>query len=180
MKLYEKYELESSTGTRHRWFNYYACAFCNKIYRKQKRLSEGATQEFYCSKTCYSDSTKPEEDFVKCAHCGVTFTKNASKRNNSKSGLYFCCRKHKDIGQTYIEEIQPEHYGTGTGEHSYRKLAFSKLNSICNECGISIYEVLEVHHIDKNRDNNDISNLEILCANCHTLEHKGLRTRVQS
>ena len=28
-----------------------------------------------------------------------------------------------------------------------------------------------VYHKDTNRENNDISNLEVLCANCHAIEH---------
>lgn len=31
--------------------------------------------------------------------------------------------------------------------------------------------VLEVHHIDKNTQNNILSNLMVLCANCHKMTH---------
>ena len=42
----------------------------------------------------------------------------------------------------------------------------------CNRCGYSAYpDILGVHHIDRNRDNNDLSNLEVLCPNCHSVEH---------
>lgn len=34
----------------------------------------------------------------------------------------------------------------------------------CNKCQ------LDVDHIDGNHDNNDISNLKTLCANCHRLK----------
>ena len=30
-----------------------------------------------------------------------------------------------------------------------------------------------LHHKDRDRHNNDISNLEILCSNCHAIEHWG-------
>ena len=43
----------------------------------------------------------------------------------------------------------------------------------CECCGISEWNgeklSLEVHHIDGNRFNNDLSNLQILCPNCHSL-----------
>ncbi len=58
------------------------------------------------------------------------------------------------------------------GKTSYRKLAISKLGAFCGECGYNSNEkVLEVHHIDKDRSNNNISNLIVLCANCHKLKH---------
>lgn len=42
----------------------------------------------------------------------------------------------------------------------------------CEECGISEWrgkEIrLEVHHIDGNHQNNELSNLKLLCPNCHS------------
>jgi 5-methylcytosine-specific restriction endonuclease McrA len=43
----------------------------------------------------------------------------------------------------------------------------------CEMCGISEWRgskiVLELHHKDGNRHNNQINNLQILCPNCHSL-----------
>lgn len=44
-------------------------------------------------------------------------------------------------------------------------------NSKCVSCGISAKCLLAIHHIDGNKNNNNISNHEILCANCHILRH---------
>lgn len=42
----------------------------------------------------------------------------------------------------------------------------------CEHCGYDkIPEILGVHHKDKNRNNNNISNLIVLCPNCHSIEH---------
>jgi len=45
----------------------------------------------------------------------------------------------------------------------------------CNHCGLSEWTghpiALELHHIDMNHENNNLSNLNILCANCHELMH---------
>jgi hypothetical protein len=177
MKIKEVYEIES--GTRKRWYNYYSCDSCGVEYRKQKRLAAGSPREHYCSAKCYFDTVNPNNARVEvtCAHCGILFKKPKSKLPGSKSGLFFCCREHKDIAQSYIKEIMPDHYGTGSSD--YRSIAFKAHGEYCAECGCSIFAVLEVHHKDKDRSNNDPSNLEVLCANCHTLEHKGLRTGVQ-
>jgi hypothetical protein len=49
------------------------------------------------------------------------------------------------------------------------------LNSIWNDVLIP----LEVHHIDGDKDNNDIDNLQLLCPNCHALtdNYKGKNTQ---
>lgn len=43
----------------------------------------------------------------------------------------------------------------------------------CENCGLTEWQkqpiVLEVHHEDGDRTNNDFSNLKLLCCNCHAL-----------
>ncbi len=53
----------------------------------------------------------------------------------------------------------------------YRKLAYKKYGYICSNCGIKDKRALMVHHKDKNRQNNKIENLIVLCYNCHVIEH---------
>ncbi len=68
------------------------------------------------------------------------------------------------------EEIKPKHPKRVVRE--YRKKAFRLLPNCCNRCGYNtIIKILEVHHIDKDRGNNNIENLEILCPNCHKANH---------
>ena len=52
---------------------------------------------------------------------------------------------------------------------NYRKLAFDTYPAVCAHCGYGIRDVLEVAHLDCDRSNNDISNLAILCPNCHKM-----------
>lgn len=50
----------------------------------------------------------------------------------------------------------------------YRRNAFNAYPHKCKICGWNEDErVLEVHHIDENRKNNNLSNLIILCPTCH-------------
>ncbi|MEI7899872.1 MAG: HNH endonuclease [bacterium] len=44
----------------------------------------------------------------------------------------------------------------------YRKIAFGAYDPLCAHCGFGIPAVLEVAHIDGNRQNNDPVNLIIL------------------
>ena len=41
----------------------------------------------------------------------------------------------------------------------------------CERCGFEKYEILQIHHKDKDRDNNELENLELICPNCHSEEH---------
>jgi Zn finger protein HypA/HybF involved in hydrogenase expression len=45
----------------------------------------------------------------------------------------------------------------------------------CEQCGLtewrSVKLRLHIHHLDENHDNDALSNLRVLCPNCHTIEH---------
>ena len=41
----------------------------------------------------------------------------------------------------------------------------------CEKCNYSKYQILEVHHKNRNRMNNELKNLELICPNCHAEEH---------
>lgn len=69
--------------------------------------------------------------------------------------------------------MYPSHYNNGGS--SYREKALNNIGIVCEQCGYSNVDALEVHHIDRNRTNNSIDNLKVLCANCHRLLHKHLR-----
>lgn len=120
---------------------------------------------------CTQDRLNQDKVKVVCAYCGKEFFRAPSKLENSKSGQYFCCREHKDLAQRVdsgekFSIIRPEHYGNG--ERNYREKAFKKYPHKCVICGYKEDErILQVHHRDSNRNNNDIDNLVILCPNCH-------------
>lgn len=104
-----------------------------------------------------------------CALCQTSFIR--SKSSESKSGLRFCSRSCKDEGQKVkynLREIWPSHYGTA--EIGYREKAISFYGRACNRCGFD--KVVAVHHKDHNHRNDEIENLEVLCYNCHAVEHR--------
>lgn len=151
------------------------CEECHHNHSvEQKEINRGFGK--FCSRRCSAlnrvKNLIPPEPNVKCARCGINFYLSLSKQK-SKSGLYFCCREHKDEAQKVggIQAIQPPHYGTS--ETNYRRIAFASKEKICERCGFSNEAAIIVHHKDRNRDNNTLSNLEVLCANCHAIEHLG-------
>lgn len=78
------------------------------------------------------------------------------------------------------------------GVANFRQYAQHRKDTIglCELCGKDIRHATHYewvgHHIDHNRQNNDISNLLLICKRCHQIEHKcwkafeGVTTREQS
>ena len=145
------------------------CDSCNKIFYRPQRLVR--SQKHYCSAKCKS-FTERTSRVVACSYCGAEFYRRPSKIQE----LNFCSRICKDSAQRIssgerFSSLRPEHYDQGT--YNYREIAYRNNDSVCNRCGFSNKLALVVHHVDRNRSNNTINNLEILCANCHMIEHRG-------
>ena len=153
------------------------CLYCQAEFKApNKEIARGYGK--FCSIKCNgkykSEHTIKKTSNVICANCDKSFYKSKSRLQNSKSGLFFCCRACKDHAQKIggLSEIQPPHYGSSNGLNGYRKLAFDSYENKCMDCGYNQYiEVLQVHHIDYNHDNNKINNLIILCPTCHYTRH---------
>lgn len=150
------------------------CLTCHsKFTAERKEVNRGLGN--FCSRSCSaSRPRKTKTPNSVCAYCGTSFYKRPSSITKSKSGFVFCCREHKDLAQRLngITAIQPPHYGTGNGHKTGRLIAIRHLPHQCNRCGYDRdIRILEVHHIDRDPSNNQLDNLEILCPNCHTIEH---------
>jgi hypothetical protein len=158
------------------------CLYCNNIFNAAQRDVTRGNGKF-CSRRCsglYKSSLPSKAAIVEvtCAYCNTKFARLVSyiKKHNSKSGLHFCNRKCKELGQSLeignIKAIQPSHFGLGQGKWSYRAKALEVYPHKCNRCGYNKYVgILKVHHKDRNKSHNHITNLELLCPNCHDLEH---------
>lgn len=152
------------------------CLNCEQPFQASvKEINRGNGK--FCRQSCsttYTNSNRQKvvrEPNTTCAYCNTPFWCRNFSKPSSKSGLRFCCREHKDLAQRIggIEAIQPDHYGSTI--KNYRDIAFRSLPKQCNRCSYDKFVV--VHHKDSDRSNNAIDNLEILCPNCHALEHWG-------
>lgn len=145
------------------------CNFCNKkINRKPSQIA--LARNHYCSNTCRYSSRKNGKD-IKCSECGDIVYKTLKELNRSMSQKNFCsilCA-NRWRGKKFFRDKHPN---WKNGESSYRDFAKKHLAiKYCNMCKTQDTRVLMVHHIDKNRKNNSILNLMILCYNCHFLVH---------
>jgi hypothetical protein len=142
---------------------------CNKKFLKPIRFIKQDKKDF-CSNKC-NTASKKNGILVTCAFCDKQFEKTPSSLKNSRSNLYFCSRICKDTAQRVengFTEIHPSHYNNG--RYNYRQTAFRNYPQECSNCRFnSVLEVLDVHHIDEDRENNFLENLIILCPTCHTL-----------
>ena len=50
-----------------------------------------------CSEERDNKKRIDNRSLIKCAYCGKEFEGLTSRLINSKTGLYFCCREHKDL-----------------------------------------------------------------------------------
>jgi len=147
------------------------CEQCNEPFYVPQHVE---SKSRFCSQKCFKDSLK-KEVVVYCSTCGTPLMRTPSKLKNSKSGLYFCdrwCKAKAQYLDTGISKIQPKHYGSGT---TYRSRALRVLGKRCSRCGFEKDErMLDVDHIDCDRLNNDITNLQVLCVWCHALKTRNI------
>jgi 5-methylcytosine-specific restriction endonuclease McrA len=109
-----------------------------------------------------------------CANCGKTFKSTKQKITRSKSGNVFCC-KECSIKFNRPRQVGESHPKWRDGEYTYRKRALEYYGCKCSICGYDIEDVLEVHHKDGNRSNNELENLDVLCPTHHKEYTVGIR-----
>jgi hypothetical protein len=143
------------------------CAYCNKEFI---RLLSCPTR-LYCGPRCTVHSRSEKVKLV-CGYCKKEFERWKGKVKQSKSGLSFCNRKCMDMARR-VESNTALYKG---GHSVYKRIAFSNQDPECVDCGIDFLPILVVHHIDRDRKNSSLDNLEIVCRNHHSLRHMKLKS----
>ena len=77
--------------------------------------------------------------------------------------------------QGWNRGLQLKEFGNYSKPHMIKKHLASKRGWKCELCQNELWQQkpipLECHHIDKDRTNNEESNLQLLCRNCHFAIH---------
>lgn len=152
------------------------CKYCDKEFEASNRKINEAKKKdapLFCSKECFN---KQRNTKIKCtcAKCGKEILKNPSELKNSVHGNVFCnksCACSFNNSKFRLLGNNPNWKGTFPSGINYSRIAYRNYISKCAICNFDKFPCLEVHHIDKNRNNNELDNLIILCANCHCLVH---------
>jgi hypothetical protein len=151
------------------WVN---CLVCDKnFYAKPRHLKIGWGK--YCSDNCKFIAQRKGK-IVDCANCGKKIYRIPADFADSKSGLFFCNKSCHCSWMNKTLHLGTNHPQWNYGEASYKQSFFRNYTKErkCIRCGNKEERVLVIHHKDKNRKNNLIENLELLCRNCHYLRHE--------
>ena len=141
------------------------CYDCNYEWdtKAQNILYHPDTVKYHQCPNCGGNSVK--RDVYECAYCGKEVYRRPSEVAKNISGKFYCSRECGNLAKNQFREES----GEWLNSHStYRKRAFQAYPHKCLVCGWNEDErILEVHHIDENREHNEVENLCILCPICH-------------
>lgn len=120
---------------------------------------------WFCSRTCHNQHVLDNRKGV-CDSCGDRF----SRRNEDQK---YCSRSCSNKGRTGITYDGLNYKNKAAGAAIRRAKVIHTYGPNCSLCGLEpVWQgrplVHQVDHIDGNNKNHEISNLRLLCPNCHT------------
>ena len=144
------------------------CPKCNTSHEKKGE---------FCSRSCANSRTFSKEAIEKKSIASKKQWKNSkgkmllatllASQNIVKKNLEDKEEREKAFYQRNIAKGWDK-----LGYDTKRRCVLFEQQNKCNKCGINEWLgkpiSLELEHIDGNRDNNERSNLECLCPNCHS------------
>lgn len=136
------------------------CLICKKgIYRRpaEIRLNNGRV---FCGQTCYGISQRKE---TPCIVCGNLILAGANKKTCNRA----CSNKNR-AGMSYRGRERKDKVAYQRG---LKIRLINQRGPACERCSYNKIEVLQVHHRDRDRKNNALKNLALICPNCHAEEH---------
>ncbi len=120
----------------------------------------------FCNNSCSASyNNKFRGKNKKCLNCG----NHVSPSNDC------CSRECASELKTKKYFLSIENGDTSLSEKLYKKYLINKYGNKCMECGwceinpITGNVPIQLEHIDGCSDNNSLSNLKLLCPNCHSL-----------
>ena len=136
------------------------CIICSKlIYRRPSEIERNNGRVF-CSVSCYGIACRKE---IPCAVC----TKKILSRLNKKT----CSRKCANIHRAGIQYKINSPRDKVKNQRSLKIRLLKERGKKCERCNYDKPEILQVHHKNKNTEDNRMENLELICPNCHAEKH---------
>ena len=148
------------------------CKCCNQDFYVPKYRSVTAN---FCSTNCLNTEQYSHHK-KECQRCHKVFMVSNSRVNKK-----FCSSECQHFSRATLAERRKAckrssiiSRGKFTGK-TLRKFVFDYKEKKCEICGYNEYDFcLDIHHLDENSHNNDLSNLKVLCCMCHKKLHKGV------
>lgn len=150
------------------------CDQCGKEVNKrpsQIKTNLDKGRKNYCCNDC-KKLGQFKGKLYNCGKCGKEIYKSPSDLKKSKSGEVFCSKSCACSFNNSLLRSRENSPNWKNGFTLYTDYAYETYVKECAICGFNDSNALEVHHIDRNKENNNIDNLIILCSNHHSLVHR--------
>src|SRR3989338_1620840 len=136
------------------------CAVCDKpVYRRPSQIGR-SKGHISCSSACYGRTCRKEKP---CLVCGKLILAKFNKKTCSRG----CANTHR----AGIRYKMGSPHDKVKAQQSIKLQLLRIRGKNCERCGYNKFEILQVHHKNRDRNNNDLGNLELICPNCHYEEH---------
>lgn len=109
---------------------------------------------------CFGISCRKE---IPCALCGKPILGGLNKKTCSRAcaNTYRAGIKYK-MGRPKDKVVS---------QKALKAKLLRERGVVCEHCGFGNTKILQVHNKNRERENNDLANLELICPNCHYEEH---------
>ena len=136
------------------------CIICSKhTYKRPLQIERNGGRAF-CGMACYGISCRKESP---CTVCGKLILASLNKKTCSRS----CANTHRTGIKYQINRPRDK----VASQRAIKIRVMQERGIKCERCGYDKKEVLQIHHKDRNKNNNIVDNLELICPNCHFEEH---------
>jgi len=135
---------------------------------------QGNNARRFCCKACFHAFNTKEKVPFTCKNCGkISYFRETITKHRTT-----CCKecKYELLGKENAIRLRQKnicgkkHPSYKKGTVYYRKLAFLNFPKECVCCKSELYK-LHVHHINGDRNINELGNLALLCHCCHKRLH---------
>ena len=136
------------------------CSRCHKdIYRRPSQIQSGPV---FCSLLCHGHEQR------KSRQCSICEKEFYGRKNN-------CSRSCANKARTGISYTKENAFNKAYKGKVLKELVAKRCDGKCERCKENNYAILQVHHKkERHKGGGDtLSNLELLCPNCHASHHMG-------
>ena len=150
------------------------CLYCGEYIPFNTKFPSEYKEKQFCDQRCsclYMNERKSKSEKY-CMNCGCRISSSGKKFCSQRCQQDFQYKAYIERWKQGLEDGIKSEYQTSK---YIRRYLFEKYDSRCCCCGWGELNQftgkipLEVHHKDGDYTNNEESNLELLCPNCHSL-----------